>query len=57
MTTTENREPLRATVRLVEFDDGPGLRIDVIIPWERLSGLARSIRYWRIRLEKTRSED
>jgi hypothetical protein len=39
-------DPLRAEIRLVEFDDGPGLRIDVVIGWPRLKGLAQQIRWW-----------
>lgn len=38
--------PVQATVKLVEFDQGPGLRIDIIIPWVRLLGLAQQIRWW-----------
>lgn len=42
----EIRSPLHATVKLVEFDQGPGLRIDILIPWVRLLGLAQQIRWW-----------
>lgn len=42
---------LECSVALVEFEHGPGLRIDVSIPWDRLAGLARAIRYWQVRAE------
>ena len=42
---------LEATVSLVDFDRGPGLRIDIVIPWRRLSALAQSIRFWQRKLE------
>lgn len=41
-----DKSPLHATVNLVKFDHGPGLRIDIIIPWVRLLGLAQQIRWW-----------
>ena len=40
------KTPLTATVALVEFDQGPGLRIDIVIGWDRLLGLAQQIRWW-----------
>ena len=43
--------PLETVVTLVEFDEGPGLRIDIRIPWDRLKGLAQQIRWWARRLE------
>ena len=50
-----DKEPLQATVKLVEFDAGPGLRIDILIPWVRLLGLAQQIRWWsRIPTEDVR---
>ena len=41
-----DKHPLTATVALVEFDQGPGLRIDIVIGWDRLRGLAQQIRWW-----------
>lgn len=41
-----DRPTLTATVALVEFDQGPGLRIDMVIGWDRLRGLAQQIRWW-----------
>ncbi len=41
-----DKPPLTATVALVEFDQGPGLRIDIVIGWDRLKGLAQQIRWW-----------
>lgn len=41
-----DKPPLTATVALVEFDQGPGLRIDIVIGWDRLCGLAQQIRWW-----------
>ena len=53
-----DKEPLHATVKLVEFDQGPGLRIDILIPWVRLLGLAQQIRWWsRIPTEDVRKND
>ena len=53
-----DKEPLHATVKLVEFDAGPGLRIDILIPWVRLLGLAQQIRWWsRIPTEDVRKND
>ena len=46
-----DKPPLTATVALVEFDQGPGLRIDIVIGWDRLKGLAQQIRWWARRLE------
>lgn len=40
------KPPLTATVALVEFEHGPGLRIDIVIGWDRLRGLAQQIRWW-----------
>lgn len=41
-----DKPSLTATVALVEFDQGPGLRIDIVIGWDRLRGLAQQIRWW-----------
>jgi hypothetical protein len=50
--------PLETVVTLVEFDEGPGLRIDIRIPWDRLKGLAQQIRWWsRIPIEDVRKSD
>jgi len=45
------KPPLETVVTLVEFEEGPGLRIDIRIPWDRLKGLAQQIRWWSRRLE------
>ena len=42
---------LECSIALVEHPGGPGLRIDVSIPWDRLAGLARAIRYWQVRAD------
>ena len=42
---------LETVVSLVEFEEGPGLRIDIRIPWDRLKGLAQQIRWWSRRLD------
>jgi hypothetical protein len=53
-----DKTPLHATVKLVEFDEGPGLRIDIRIPWVRLLGLAQQIRWWsKIPIEDVRKSD
>jgi hypothetical protein len=53
-----DKTPLHATVKLVEFDAGPGLRIDILVPWVRLLGLAQQIRWWsRIPIEDVRKSD
>ena len=53
-----DKTPLHATVKLVEFDAGPGLRIDILVPWDRLKGLAQQIRWWsRIPIEDVRKSD
>jgi hypothetical protein len=50
--------PLETVVTLVEFDEGPGLRIDIRIPWDRLKGLAQQIRWWsRIMTNDVRKSD
>ncbi len=46
MIRTADKPPLTATVALVEFEQGPGLRIDIVIGWDRLRGLAQQIRWW-----------
>ena len=43
--------PLETVVTLVEFEEGPGLRVDIRIPWDRLKGLAQQIRWWSRRLD------
>jgi len=45
------KPPLETVVTLVEFEEGPGLRIDIRIPWDRLKGLAQQIRWWSRRLD------
>jgi hypothetical protein len=53
-----DKTPLHATVKLVEFDAGPGLRIDILVPWDRLKGLAQQIRWWsRIPTDDVRKSD
>jgi hypothetical protein len=50
--------PLETVVTLVEFDEGPGLRIDIRIPWDRFKGLAQQIRWWsRMPTEDVRKSD
>jgi hypothetical protein len=50
--------PLETVVTLVEFEEGPGLRIDIRIPWDRLKGLAQQIRWWsRIPTDDVRKSD
>lgn len=52
------KTPLTATVALVEFEQGPGLRIDIVIGWDRLLGLAQQIRWWsRMPAEDVRKSD
>lgn len=58
MIRTADKPPLTATVALVEFDQGPGLRIDIVIGWDRLKGLAQQIRWWsRMPAEDVRKSD
>ena len=53
-----DKPPLTATVALVEFDQGPGLRIDIVIGWDRLKGLAQQIRWWsRMPADDVRKSD